>query len=187
MEWILSRTQGVIHCTTHHLGGSGYRRGASPDLHVPRLGTFPSPTALPNRRTSLLALLDAGVATITTRGEDTPGSLAGAVRFADDPAEAFQIALGLSADRVGTDEMRLRWGRYYVDQFSWPRIVSLHRDLYETCFVGAAGRSAVCFTAPVGARSEDDARRLHPDAIAESGTMVAAEPPLGCHTDVSGN
>ena len=108
--------------------------GLSP-AGVAEIHTFPSwVPALSGRRserrTSLLALLDAGVATITTRGADTPGSLAGAVRFAGDPAEAFQIALALSADRLGTDEMRLR-GRHYVDQFSWSRFVSLHRDLYE--------------------------------------------------------
>ena len=94
------------------------------------VGYLPFPDGASERRTSLLALLDAGVATITTRGADTPAALAGAVRFANDPAEAFSIAEALFADREAAEDMRSQ-GRGYVHQFSWARIVSLHRVLYD--------------------------------------------------------
>jgi glycosyltransferase involved in cell wall biosynthesis len=94
------------------------------------VGYLPFPDGASERRTSLLALLDAGVATITTRGSDTPAALAGTVRFAETPAEALDVAETLVAERAAADALRSQ-ARRYMQRFSWDRIAATHRALYE--------------------------------------------------------
>jgi glycosyltransferase involved in cell wall biosynthesis len=94
------------------------------------IGYLPFPDGASERRTSLLALLEAGVATITTRGVDTPPALADAVAFADDPAEAFEIVEELRADALGTSRLATR-GREYAAGSDWGRIADMHLALYD--------------------------------------------------------
>ncbi len=91
---------------------------------------MPFPDGASGRRTSLLALLANGVATITTRGAHTPPSLEQAVLFSHGPEEALRLVEKIRAD----NDLRKRLsdnGRSYASQFNWDTIAQKHVALYE--------------------------------------------------------
>lgn len=91
---------------------------------------MPFPDGASGRRTSLLALLANGVATITTRGAHTPPLLEQAVLFSQDPEQALRLVETMTAD----NDLRKRLsdnGRAYAGQFSWDAIAQKHVELYE--------------------------------------------------------
>jgi len=91
---------------------------------------MPFPDGASGRRTSLLALLANGVATITTRGAHTPPSLEQAVVFSQNPEEALRLVEKIRAD----NDLRKRLsdnGRAYANQFNWDTIAQKHIELYE--------------------------------------------------------
>ena len=91
----------------------------------------PFPDGASERRGSLLALLANGVATITTRGPQTPQALDKAVEFAASPEDAASILEALSSDPGRRQELS-RHGVQYASQFSWLAIADLHIELYQT-------------------------------------------------------
>ncbi len=99
-------------------------------LAVSRIGYLPFPDGASARRASLLALLNAGVATITTRGADTPDSLSGVVAFARDAHEALNVVERLSADPETTERLAIE-GRRYARRAGWDSIAAMHRSLYH--------------------------------------------------------
>ncbi len=91
---------------------------------------MPFPDGASGRRTSLLALLANGVATITTRGSHTPDALDRSVLFAENPEKALRMAETIRAD----GDLRKRLsdnGRAYAELFSWDTIAARHIQLYE--------------------------------------------------------
>ncbi len=92
---------------------------------------MPFPDGASGRRTSLLALLANGVATITSRGTHTPDSLERSVLFAQNPEEALCLAEKMRKD----NDLRMRLsenGRAYAEMFSWDAIAAKHVQLYES-------------------------------------------------------
>ena len=91
----------------------------------------PFPDGASERRSSLLALLANGVATITTRGAQTPLALNNTVEFAASPEDAASIVEGLRRDPDRRRELSSQ-GVRYASRFSWLAIADLHIDLYQT-------------------------------------------------------
>lgn len=91
---------------------------------------MPFPDGASGRRTSLLALLANGVATITTRGAHTPSSLEQAALFSQGPEEALRLVEKIRADSVLRKRLSDN-GRAYASQFSWDTIAQKHMELYE--------------------------------------------------------
>jgi glycosyltransferase involved in cell wall biosynthesis len=102
-----------------------------------RVGYLPFPDGASERRTSLLALLESGVATITTRGADTPTALRGAVAFAESPAAALEVIQRLHGDPGAAEQLSAE-GRRYARRSSWERIAVTHRSLYGA-LLGSTG------------------------------------------------
>ena len=91
---------------------------------------MPFPDGASGRRTSLLALLANGVATITTRGAHTPSSLEQAVLFSPGPEQALRLVEKMRADN-GLRKRLSDNARAYASQFSWDAIAQRHVELYE--------------------------------------------------------
>ncbi len=100
----------------------------------------PYPDGASGRRGSLLALLANGVATVTTRGPQTPLDLEDAVLFADAPEEALKLIGQVLADGDLRDRLSAR-GRDYASQFSWEAIARAHAALYQDLLAGEGRRS----------------------------------------------
>lgn len=101
----------------------------------------PYPDGASERRGSLLALLANGVATVTTRGEQTPPALDKVVEFAASPAEAAVILDSLAVDagrRRRLSELSIR----YASQFSWSTIADQHIKVYRTVVTSRGVRAA---------------------------------------------
>src|SRR5262249_22930678 len=91
----------------------------------------PFPDGASERRSSLLALLANGVATITTRGLQTPLALDKTVEFAGSPEDAASILEELNSDPGRRQELS-RHGVRYASRFCWLAIADLHIELYHT-------------------------------------------------------
>jgi glycosyltransferase involved in cell wall biosynthesis len=93
------------------------------------VGYLPYPDGASGRRSSLLALLTNGVATITTPGPFVDGDLAGAVDLAPTPEAAWARAQALLDDPLARDAAAER-GRRYAQERDWGAIASRHAALY---------------------------------------------------------
>jgi len=91
----------------------------------------PFPDGASERRGSLLALLTNGVATVTTRGVQTPSALDHVVEFAASPIEAVAIFEALRKDGLRRTTL-VEQGARYAASFSWPDIADQHIRLYES-------------------------------------------------------
>jgi len=101
----------------------------------------PFPDGVSERRGSLLALLANGVATITTRGRQTPSALDRAVEFAASPTEAMSIVETLRSDRLRREALSEQ-GMRYAAQFSWSDIADRHIRVYQSVLAQCRVRSA---------------------------------------------
>lgn len=90
----------------------------------------PFPDGASERRSSLLALLANGVATITTRGAQTPVGLDNTVEFAASSEEAVSILEALRTNPDRRQELSSH-GVRYASRFSWVAIADLHIHLYH--------------------------------------------------------
>jgi len=90
----------------------------------------PFPDGASERRGSLLALLANGVATVTTRGAQTPKTLDEVVEFSASPTDAVSIFEGLKADSDRRQALS-RKGMRYASQYSWSAIADLHIKVYR--------------------------------------------------------
>ena len=91
---------------------------------------MPFPDGASGRRGSLLALLANGVATLTTRGPQTPSSLEGAVQFVESPHTAINELERLKNEHVLRESLSSR-ARSYASQFTWESIALRHIELYN--------------------------------------------------------
>lgn len=94
-----------------------------------RIAYVPFPDGASERRSSLLALLSSGVATITTRGPFTTEKMASALAFAGTPAEALDHIHGLIV-RPGLREELSERAFGYAKAHDWGGIASRHCGLY---------------------------------------------------------
>lgn len=99
------------------------------------IGYVPYPDGASERRGSLLALLANGVATITTRGSQTPLSLTGVVEFIKSPEEALRSILKLLTDQKSLQDLITK-GREYAANFAWDSIASKHIEIYKQMLSG---------------------------------------------------
>lgn len=101
----------------------------------------PFPDGASERRGSLLALLTNRVATVTTRGVQTPSALDHVVEFAASPIEAVAILDALRKDGLRRTTLAEQGARYAA-LFSWSDIADQHIRLYESILTKRHGGSA---------------------------------------------
>jgi glycosyltransferase involved in cell wall biosynthesis len=95
-----------------------------------RVAYMPFPDGASERRSSLLALLANGVATITTRGMHTPPTLDDAVYYVRGPEQAMLAIQKINSDR----DLRARLsknGRIFANGYTWETIAARHIALYK--------------------------------------------------------
>ncbi len=109
-------------------------------LSAASFGYMPYPDGASGRRTSLLALLANGVATVTTHGGHTPAELEQAVLFASTASEALDRIEEMRRD-PGLRSRLSEKGREYASRFSWNSIASKHFELYQRLIAGMQSRT----------------------------------------------
>ena len=90
----------------------------------------PFPDGASERRSSLLALLSNGVATITTEGMFTTDDMREVVEFAQTPEEALRIIQKLSLDNDRWIKL-INKSRDYAKRYSWNDIALKHLVVYR--------------------------------------------------------
>ena len=95
-----------------------------------RIAYMPFPDGASERRSSLLAALLNGVATISTKGAFTTNELAESLAFADTPEQALLVIKQLLEKPEQLRALAQR-AREYGQKRSWPHIASQHVELYR--------------------------------------------------------
>jgi glycosyltransferase involved in cell wall biosynthesis len=98
-----------------------------------QIAYMPFPDGASERRTSLMALLINGVATITTYGKHTPETFKNSVAFAQSPEDALVIIKKLATDAQERETLSIT-GRWCAESYSWDNIAQKHIQVYETLF-----------------------------------------------------
>jgi glycosyltransferase involved in cell wall biosynthesis len=91
---------------------------------------LPFPDGASERRSSLIAMMEAGSCIVTTHGEQTANFMESSMRFAKDPEEAFQIINGLRQDDESCRRLQ-EDAKQAAERFSWNHIAKAHIDLYR--------------------------------------------------------
>lgn len=91
---------------------------------------LPFPDGASERRSSLLAMLAAGVAVVTTRGMHTPADMDYAVSFVSSAEEAVHQLSCLNSDTQRSEAL-VSGALKYAENFSWEKIRDAHKSLYE--------------------------------------------------------
>lgn len=95
-----------------------------------RVAYMPFPDGASERRSSLLAVLLNGVATVSTRGSFTTNELADTLAFADSPEQALQTISQILGQPARLDALARR-AREYVQRRDWNQIASQHVKIYK--------------------------------------------------------
>lgn len=103
---------------------------------------LPYPDGASERRTTLKAALLNGVAVLTTRGPQTPRSLADVVRFCQKPEEALAAIRHLTGHGEEIASMA-SVAAQSVESYSWKRIAELHMRVYQRVLGRRAGQVAI--------------------------------------------
>jgi glycosyltransferase involved in cell wall biosynthesis len=122
-------------------------------LAASSIAYLPYPDGVSERRATLSAAVQNGVAVITTRGPQTPPDLEGLVRFCESPEEALAAATFLAGNPKQRAEL-VDQARWYARQFDWERIADLHGALYQQLLSFQSDRDAA------GLRAAKDEKRL---------------------------
>jgi glycosyltransferase involved in cell wall biosynthesis len=99
-----------------------------------QIAYMPFPDGASERRTSLMALLINGVATITTYGKHTPENFKKAVAFAQSPEDALAIIKKLTTDAQERETLSIN-GKRCAESYSWDNIAQKHIQIYENIFL----------------------------------------------------
>jgi glycosyltransferase involved in cell wall biosynthesis len=99
-----------------------------------QIAYVPFPDGASERRSSLIALLINGVATITTFGKHTPENFKKAVAFAQSPADALAIIKKLTTDDQERETLSIN-GKQCAESYSWDKIAQKHIQIYENIFL----------------------------------------------------
>lgn len=89
------------------------------------------PDGASERRGSLHAALGNGVVVVTRSGRQTPKDLGAAVRFAEQPGEAFRVLTRLSESNEERAALRAA-GLAWAARFTWEAIALRHKSIYES-------------------------------------------------------
>ena len=95
-----------------------------------RIAYMPFPDGASERRSSLLAVLLNGVATISTQGAFTTNELAESLAFADTPEQAL-LAIKQLLEKPERLHSLAQRAREYGQKRSWQYIASLHAEFYQ--------------------------------------------------------
>ncbi len=95
-----------------------------------QVGYLPFPDGASERRTTLIALVGNGVATVTTRGPHTPTALDGAVAWGSDLDAVATAVQRLRADHAYRAGLASA-GRTWAAAFQWGDIARRHLALYR--------------------------------------------------------
>jgi glycosyltransferase involved in cell wall biosynthesis len=99
-------------------------------LAAAQIAYLPFPDGATERRGSLKAVLESGMAVVTNRGKGTPGDLEAVVKFAASPFEAYAAIRELAAKPEEAAELGNR-ARDYARRWSWEAIARSHLAVYE--------------------------------------------------------
>ncbi len=103
---------------------------------------LPYPDGASERRTTLQATLQSGLAVITTRGPHTPRDLEGVVRFCRTSEEALAAVNSLIQSPEETSRMAAK-AVQYGQRSSWERIAKLHLEVYDSVLSKRSSRSTI--------------------------------------------
>ena len=92
---------------------------------------LPFPDGASERRGSLIAFLQAGGCIVTTRGDQTPQFMEGAMKFSRSPEETSKIVCGLKDDPKMRSELAAN-AIAVARRFSWRQIALEHVKLYDS-------------------------------------------------------
>jgi glycosyltransferase involved in cell wall biosynthesis len=99
-----------------------------------QIAYVPFPDGASERRSSLMALLINGVATITTYGKHTPENFKKAVAFAQSPEDALAIIKKLTTDTQERETLSTN-GKRCAESYSWDNIAQKHIQIYKNIFL----------------------------------------------------
>jgi glycosyltransferase involved in cell wall biosynthesis len=99
-------------------------------LAAASIAYLPYPDGASERRATLTAVAQNGVAVITTRGPHTPSQLDKAVMFCKSPEDALAAATFLASNPEPRAKL-VHEAHRYARQFAWERIAELHGALYR--------------------------------------------------------
>lgn len=111
-------------------------------LAVSSIAYLPYPDGASERRATLKAMLQGGLAVITTRGPHTPRDLASVVKFCQSAEEALAAVCSL----IGSPEERSKMvvkAVQYGRGCTWERIAKLHLEVYDSVLRKRSSRSII--------------------------------------------
>jgi glycosyltransferase involved in cell wall biosynthesis len=103
---------------------------------------LPYPDGASERRTTLKAVLQSGLAVITTRGPHTPSNLGAVVRFCQSPEEALTAVRSLIGSPEETLKMAVK-AEQYGKGYAWDLIAKLHLEVYDSVLSKRSSRSMI--------------------------------------------
>ncbi|WP_298199956.1 glycosyltransferase family 4 protein [Desulfosporosinus sp.] len=110
------------------------KRDVAQLLSRAQIAYMPFPDGASEWRSSLMALLINGVATITTYGKHTPENFKKAVAFAQSPEDALTIVKKLTTDAQERETLSIN-GKQCAESYSWDNIAQRHIQIYENIFL----------------------------------------------------
>jgi glycosyltransferase involved in cell wall biosynthesis len=112
---------------------------AATALAQARVAYLPFPDGASERRGSLLAAFENGLAVVTTVGNQTPGDIRNAVAVARSPQEGLHVTRRLLNDDGERSRLSEAGRAFAAARPSWSQIAERHMELYRS--IGLPGRS----------------------------------------------
>jgi glycosyltransferase involved in cell wall biosynthesis len=97
-----------------------------------RVAYLPFPDGASERRGSLLAAFENGLAVVTTAGGQTPASIRDTVALAQSPEEAFHVIRRLLGDDCEWQRLSEAGRAFAAGRPSWSQIAERHMEIYRS-------------------------------------------------------